>query len=174
MDEYQDLFKPIPHADLLPTDILARIPLKDKYKPLRTCKYSVPQAIRPKFKELIDLCLSQGFIQPTFHITFLCRTQDRSDRPTALGMRLPPTKCEHNSWQIPNADCRWHPRGLWQRKDLVHHRLWMVRNAPGIPKLPRNSPMSHNKCTMWIYWKNMPYLSRWLLPMGFWRCRCCY
>ena len=65
LEEFADVFEPIPHADLLPTEVLAHIPLKDKYKPLKSRKYSVPRALRPKFKELIDLRLKQGFIQPS-------------------------------------------------------------------------------------------------------------
>jgi hypothetical protein len=45
INEYADLFKPIPHADLLPTEVLAQIPLKDKYKPMRTRRYCVPRAL---------------------------------------------------------------------------------------------------------------------------------
>ena len=62
MNDFKDIFKPISHANLLPTDLLVHIPLKDKYKPLKTHKYSVPQAACPKFKELINLHLAQGFI----------------------------------------------------------------------------------------------------------------
>ncbi len=66
VNEYNlDVFEPIPHADLLPTDVLAHLPLKDDYKPMKTRKYSVPRMLRPKFEELIDLRLHQGFIQPS-------------------------------------------------------------------------------------------------------------
>ena len=42
LNDFEDIFKPIPHANLLPTNVLAHIPLKDKYKPMKTRKYSVP------------------------------------------------------------------------------------------------------------------------------------
>ena len=115
MDEFSDLFKPIPHADLLPTDVLAHIPLKDKYKPLKTRKYSVPRALRPKFKELIDLRLSQGFIQTSSsHFASPSFVVPKSD-PTAL----PRWVCDYrqlnentipDKYQMPNiedilADC---------------------------------------------------------------------
>jgi hypothetical protein len=65
IEEYKDIFEPIPHADLLPTDVLVWLQLKDEHRPIRYRKYSVPHPLHPKFKELIDLLLKQGFIQPS-------------------------------------------------------------------------------------------------------------
>jgi hypothetical protein len=63
VEEYKNIFELIPRVDLLPTDVLAHLPLKDKHKSIKYGKYRVLHPLCPNFKELIDLWLKQGFIQ---------------------------------------------------------------------------------------------------------------
>jgi len=132
---------------------MAQIPLKDKYKPLKTRKYSVLRAVRPKFKELIYLCLAQGFIQPSssqfVSPSFVVPKTD----PTAL----PHWVCDYrqlNENTVPDkyqmlivddilADCR---KGkIWCTIDLTDSFYQMRMHSQDIHKTAVSTPFGTYK-----------------------------
>jgi hypothetical protein len=65
INEYADVFAPIPHIDELPTDIYCRIRLKDTSKSIHARSYSTPQKYRDAWKTLIQQHLDAGRIRPS-------------------------------------------------------------------------------------------------------------
>jgi hypothetical protein len=63
--EFEKIFSPIPHIDLLPPHEPARIHLKDAYKKISTRSYSCPRQYRDAFATLIQKRLDSGFIRPS-------------------------------------------------------------------------------------------------------------
>jgi hypothetical protein len=64
-DEFNDIFKPIPHIDRLPAHEPAHIHLKDPYKKISNRSYPCPQQYKEAFATLIQQRLDSGFIRPS-------------------------------------------------------------------------------------------------------------
>ena len=64
-DDFEHIFKPIPHIDLLPPHEPARIHLKDAYKKISTRSYSCPRQYKDAFATLVQQRLDSGFIRPS-------------------------------------------------------------------------------------------------------------
>ena len=64
-DDFEHIFKPIPHIDLLPPHKPARIHLKDAYKKISTQSYSCPRQYKDAFATLVQQRLDSGFIRPS-------------------------------------------------------------------------------------------------------------
>ena len=62
-DKYKEIFEPIPHADLLPTNYTARIKLKDAEKVILSRLYTCPHQFKEAFTTLIEQQLDSGFIR---------------------------------------------------------------------------------------------------------------
>jgi len=65
IDEFKDVFSPIPHIDELPTDVYCRIKLKDAYQTVKTRSYSTPRKYRGAWATLIQQHLDAGRIRPS-------------------------------------------------------------------------------------------------------------
>ena len=63
--DFDSIFRPIPHIDLLPPHEPARIHLKDAYKKISTRSYSCPRQYQDAFATLIQQRLDSGFIRPS-------------------------------------------------------------------------------------------------------------
>ena len=61
IEEYVDVFTPIPHLDKLPTDVYCHIKLKDVYKTISSHSYSSPR----KYCNAWAMHLQVGCIQPS-------------------------------------------------------------------------------------------------------------
>ena len=61
--DFPDIFKPIPHVDMLPSDYVARIKLKDAEKQITNRTYSCPRKFKEAFQTLIKQHLDAGRIQ---------------------------------------------------------------------------------------------------------------
>ena len=61
-EEYKEIFEPIPHANLLPTDYYACM-LKEAEKTILLCSYTCPHQFKQAFATLIDQHLESGFIR---------------------------------------------------------------------------------------------------------------
>ena len=59
---YKDVFSEIPHVNLLPNDVYARIKLKDATKSITTCSYSTPRKYKEAWSILIQDHLDHGRI----------------------------------------------------------------------------------------------------------------
>jgi hypothetical protein len=64
-NEFKEIFAPIPHISLLPTENMARIQVKEAYKKIASRNYSCPRQYRDAFSELIQQRLDSGFIRPS-------------------------------------------------------------------------------------------------------------
>jgi hypothetical protein len=64
-DEFKEIFAPIPHISLLPTENMARIQVKNAYQKIANRNYSCPRQYREAFSELIQQRLDSGFIRPS-------------------------------------------------------------------------------------------------------------
>ena len=62
---YKDVFSEIPHVDLLPNDVYARIKLKDAMKSITTRSYSTPRKYKEAWSILIQDHLDHGQIRPS-------------------------------------------------------------------------------------------------------------
>jgi len=62
-DEHKEIFEPIPHADLLPTEYTARIELKKAEKMILSRTYDCPRQFKDAFAKLIEQRLDSGFIR---------------------------------------------------------------------------------------------------------------
>ena len=62
-DEYKEIFEPIPHADLLPTNYTTQIKLKDAEKVILWWSYTFPCQFKEAFATLIEQQFDSGFIQ---------------------------------------------------------------------------------------------------------------
>jgi hypothetical protein len=60
--DFPDIFEPIPHADLLPSNYLTHIKLKDVEKQITNCTYSCPRKFKEDFQTLIQQHLDAGRI----------------------------------------------------------------------------------------------------------------
>ncbi|RXW11428.1 hypothetical protein EST38_g14427, partial [Candolleomyces aberdarensis] len=65
LSEYEDVFSPPSLVDNLPSDVYARIRLKDPNWSMPSCTYSCPRKYRDKWKELIEEHLAVGRIHPS-------------------------------------------------------------------------------------------------------------
>jgi hypothetical protein len=63
--EFKHIFKPIPHVDQLPMDVIARIKLKDSVKTITTCSYASPKKYQEAWSILIQHHLDAGRIRPS-------------------------------------------------------------------------------------------------------------
>lgn len=63
--EFKHIFEPIPHADNLPTDVVARIKLKDPSKTITTRSYASPKKYKEAWAILIQRHLDAGRIRPS-------------------------------------------------------------------------------------------------------------
>lgn len=59
--EFKHIFEPIPHVDRLPTDVIARIKLKDSSKTITTRSYALPK----KYTEAWGILLMLKFCSRT-------------------------------------------------------------------------------------------------------------
>jgi hypothetical protein len=64
-EEYSQIFKPIPHINLLPDHEPARIHLKDTYKKISLRSYACPRQYKAAFATLIQQRVDSGFIRPS-------------------------------------------------------------------------------------------------------------
>ncbi|KIL54421.1 hypothetical protein M378DRAFT_182546 [Amanita muscaria Koide BX008] len=64
-EEFQAIFEPIPHVDLLPDEVQARIILKDASKSIVTRSYACPRKYRDAWRLLIQKHLDTGRIRPS-------------------------------------------------------------------------------------------------------------
>ena len=64
-DEFRTVFEPIPHIDELPTDVLARIKLKEAERTIRSHTYPSPRKYAEAWSILIQEHLHAGRIQPS-------------------------------------------------------------------------------------------------------------
>ena len=64
-EEYNQIFNPIPHVDLLPDHEPARIHLKEAYKKISLRSYPCPRQYREAFATLIQQRVNSGFIRPS-------------------------------------------------------------------------------------------------------------
>ena len=62
-DKYKEIFEPILHMDLLPTNYTTHIKLKDAEKTILSCLYMCPHQFKEVFATLIEQPLDSGFIQ---------------------------------------------------------------------------------------------------------------
>ena len=62
-NEYKEIFKPIPHADLLPTNYTACIKLRDAEKTILSRSYTCSRQFKDTFATLIEQHLESGFIR---------------------------------------------------------------------------------------------------------------
>lgn len=65
MDEFRDVFEPIPHVDKLPENITARIKLKNVEQMIKSWMYSCPCNFREAWQTLIQQHLKAGHICPS-------------------------------------------------------------------------------------------------------------
>ena len=65
MNEFMDIFEPIPHINKLPTDVYCNIELKDATQKITSRSYSMPQKYRYTWKTLIDQHVHAGCLQPS-------------------------------------------------------------------------------------------------------------
>jgi hypothetical protein len=63
-EEYSSMFEPIPHIDLLPTDVLAEIHIKDPSKMICNHSYPSPQKYKDTWQVPIQQHLDTGHIHP--------------------------------------------------------------------------------------------------------------
>jgi hypothetical protein len=63
--EFKHIFEPIPHVDKLPTDVIARIKLKDSSKTITTRSYASPKKYKEAWLILIHRHLDAGRIRPS-------------------------------------------------------------------------------------------------------------
>jgi hypothetical protein len=63
--DFKVIFEPIPHVNMLPTDVLARIKLKDAHQTIASRTYSCPRKFREAWKTLIQQHLDSGKIRPS-------------------------------------------------------------------------------------------------------------
>ncbi|KIL54140.1 hypothetical protein M378DRAFT_93078, partial [Amanita muscaria Koide BX008] len=63
--EFKEIFEPIPHVDVLPDEVLARIVLKDPAKTIATRSYACPRKYREAWRLLIEKHLEAGRIRPS-------------------------------------------------------------------------------------------------------------
>ena len=84
-DDYSDVFKPIPHVDEMPNDILCKISLKEAGKTITTRSYSCPRKFCEARSILIQRHLDMGHIHlsSSAHTSpaFLVPKADPSDLP---------------------------------------------------------------------------------------------
>jgi hypothetical protein len=59
-EEFKVIFQPIPHVDELPTDVVARIKLKDAHQTIAACTYSCPRKFWEAWQTLIQQHLDSG------------------------------------------------------------------------------------------------------------------
>jgi hypothetical protein len=64
-EEFRPIFEPIPHVRDLPTDIVARIKLKDAHRTIASRTYSCPRKFREAWQTLIQQHLDSGKIRPS-------------------------------------------------------------------------------------------------------------
>jgi hypothetical protein len=65
IDEFKDVFSPIPHIDRLPTDVYCHIKLKDTSKMITTKSYSTPHKYHEAWQTLIGQHLEASWIRPS-------------------------------------------------------------------------------------------------------------
>jgi hypothetical protein len=63
--EFRHVFKPLPHVDKLPTNVTARIKIKDAEQTIKTWTYGCPRKFRDAWQTLIQQHLNAGHIQPS-------------------------------------------------------------------------------------------------------------
>ena len=63
--KYKDIFKPIPHANELPRDVVAEIQIKNAEKTSKSPLYPSPQKYKEAWQILIQLHLDAGQIRPS-------------------------------------------------------------------------------------------------------------
>lgn len=63
--DFRPIFEPIPHVDELPTNVLARIKLKDANKTIVSRSYTCPRKYREAWQTLIQKHLDSGKIRPS-------------------------------------------------------------------------------------------------------------
>jgi hypothetical protein len=63
--EFQDVFEPLPHVDKLPTNVTARIKIKNAEYTIKTRTYHCPQNFQHAWQTLIQQHLNAGHIQPS-------------------------------------------------------------------------------------------------------------
>ncbi|KAF8231833.1 hypothetical protein L208DRAFT_1275149 [Tricholoma matsutake] len=82
---YADVFKPIPHVNEMPDEVVCKIKLKDVSKTITTRSYSCPCKFREAWGILIQWHLDAGRIQPSSSAhaspAFLVLKADASDLP---------------------------------------------------------------------------------------------
>ena len=108
INEFANVFNPIPHIDKLPTDVYCRIKLKDPAKTIATRSYSTPPQI-PRCMGNPHTTTSRCRPHPTLKFIpclprFHC-PQGRPLRPAPLGQRLPCTKRQYRR-RCPPAPSR--------------------------------------------------------------------
>jgi RNase H-like domain found in reverse transcriptase/Reverse transcriptase (RNA-dependent DNA polymerase)/Integrase zinc binding domain/Chromo (CHRromatin Organisation MOdifier) domain/Aspartyl protease len=64
-NDFKKLFEPIPHVNELPTDVTARINLKNSYDTIKNRTYTCPRQYKDAFAKLIQMRLDSGFIRPS-------------------------------------------------------------------------------------------------------------
>jgi hypothetical protein len=65
LNEFDSVFDTVPHADDLPTDVLAEIKLKDTNQMIKTRTYTCPRKYRQAWQTLIQQYLDAGRIRPS-------------------------------------------------------------------------------------------------------------
>ena len=120
-DEFRTVFEPIPHIDELPTDVLARIKLKEADKIIRSRTYPSPRKYAEAWSTLIQEHLHAGRICPSASSfaspAFLIPKSDPSALP-----------CWVNDFHQLNAntvtDCHPLPRIDDILNDCAKGRIW--------------------------------------------------
>jgi hypothetical protein len=65
VDDFKDIFQPIPHVDMLPNDVLCEIKVKDASRTIKSRSYTTPHKYRDAWKILIQEHLDAGHIRPS-------------------------------------------------------------------------------------------------------------
>ena len=160
-EKFKDIFEPIPHSDVLPTDIYCQIQLKDAYKTITSRSYSTPWKYRQVWSTLIQEHLDMGRIHPSSSMhasaAFLTPKSDPSVLPRWVN-----DYCQLNNNTVTNkfplprvddilADCT---KGkIWSKLDMTNSFFQTQLHPDDIAKSVVNTPMG---------------LYEWLvMPMGF-------
>ena len=160
-DEYKEIFKPIPHADLLLTNYTTWIKLKDAERKILSWSYMCPHQFKEAFMTLIEQQLNSGFIwwsmsehlSPSFII------------PKADPKPMPRWVCDYwqlnnnmvpDNYPLPKIDeilSDWAKGKIWAKLDMTDSFFQMCMHPDDIKYTAVSTPQGAFE---WL-----------VMPMGF-------
>ena len=180
--EFKHIFEPIPHIDKLPTDILARIKLKDSSKTIMTRSYASPKKYKEAWGILIQYHLDAGRIRPS---------SSPFASPAFLTLKTDPTVLPHwvndyrqlnantiiDSHPLPHvddilADCT---KGkLWGIMDMTDSFFQTCLHPDDIPLTVVTTPLGLYEWTVMPMGAcNSPSVQQCWVTLSYWSCCNC-